>query len=70
MLDQLKVGDPVVRTLAGIPMHLKVTAITGDRIICGAWEFDRATGVEIDDDLGWGPAHGFSGSYIQPMVAA
>ena len=37
-------------------MRLKVTQLTADRIICGAWEFDRQTGAEIDEDLGSGPS--------------
>jgi len=46
----LKIGDKVTRMLCGtIPMDLKVTDITEDKIICGAWEFDKTTGVEIDD---------------------
>lgn len=46
----LKVGDKVTRMLCGsIPMVLRVTDITEDRIICGAWEFDKITGFEIDD---------------------
>ena len=35
-------------------MRLKVTQLTAYRIICGGWEFDRQTGAEIDEDLGWG----------------
>ena len=31
-----------------------MTQLTADRIICGGWEFDRQTGAEIDEDLGWG----------------
>jgi hypothetical protein len=60
------VGDVVTRMLAGVvPMRLTVTEVTEDRIICGGgWEFDRATGAEIDDDLGWGPAYGATGSYL------
>lgn len=63
-LAQLQVGDPVCRLLAGVsPMHLKVSAITGDRIVCGLWEFSRLTGGEIDEDLGW-DAH-TTGSFIR-----
>lgn len=48
--EYIKAGDTVTRMLAGtIPMELKVTAITEDRIVCGDWEFDRVTGHEIDD---------------------
>lgn len=62
----VRVGDHVMRMLAGrIPMPLKVTAMTADRIICGEWQFDRETGAEIDDDLGWGPPPRVTGSYIE-----
>lgn len=48
--EHVKVGDIVTRMLAGVvPMELKVSDITEERIICGAWEFDRITGHEIDD---------------------
>lgn len=49
----VKKDDTVLRMLAGtIPMKLTVVEITEDRIICGGgWEFDRQTGVEIDDDI-------------------
>ena len=55
-LAEIAVGDFVLRWFGGIPkpMRLKVTQLTADRIICGAWEFDRQTGAEIDEDLGWG----------------
>jgi len=53
-LAEIAVGDFVLRWFGGIPkpMRLKVTQLTADRIICGAWEFDRQTGAEIDEDLG------------------
>jgi len=64
-LFQLKVGDDVVRYLAGeLRMSLTVTEVTHDRIICGDWEFDRMTGAEIDEVLGWGPPPKSTGSYI------
>ena len=50
-----------------VPMLLKVSKATRDRIVCGAWEFDRATGAEIDEDLGWGP--GGTGSWNPPRIA-
>jgi hypothetical protein len=70
-LADLKVGDTVTRLLCGkIPMTLKVTAITEDKIICGPWEFSRDLGVEIDEDLGWtgkpdAEGNVNSGSYLQ-----
>ena len=65
-LEGLRVGDPVTRWLAGtFPMELAVTAITPDLIRCGAWEFDRVTGAEVDLELGWGGKSGVTGSYIR-----
>lgn len=66
MGEPMQVGDVVTRYLAGtIPMDLRISAITEDRIVCGAWQFDRKTGAEIDDDLGWGPPPKMTGSYIR-----
>lgn len=62
----MKVGDVITRMLAGtIPMKLKITEITDDQIICGAWQFDKATGAEIDDHLNWGPPPKMTGSFIK-----
>jgi hypothetical protein len=63
-LSDVMVGDKVLRWLAGIevPMPLIVTELTDERIICGPWEFDRITGAEIDELLGWGPKS--TGSWI------
>jgi len=45
---------------------LKVTLVAADRIICaGGWEFDRQSGAEVDEDLGWGPGT-VTGSLIEP----
>lgn len=61
--DTLKVGDVIIRSLGGlIPMELKVTEITEDLIICGAWKFSKNNGAEIDEDLGWDEKN--TGSYI------
>lgn len=49
---KIKTGDVVTRMLAGvIPMKLKVTEVTDDKIICSLWEFDRKTGIEIDLEI-------------------
>lgn len=55
----IKTGDTVTRLLAGvIPMELRVTAVTEDRIICGGgWEFSRDTGVEIDKEISCPVSH-------------
>lgn len=60
----MKIGDYVTRMLAGsIPMQLKVTAIDNKFIHCGDWKFDKTTGAEVDEDLGWGTE--VTGSYLQ-----
>jgi hypothetical protein len=65
-MDEIKVGDTITRWLGGtIEMQLRVSAITEDRIVCGGWEFDKATGAEIDEDLGWGPPPKMTGSFIK-----
>jgi hypothetical protein len=65
--ENLRVGDVVVRMLAGtIPMKLQVSDITDQLIICGDWQFDKATGAEIDEELGWGPPPLMTGSYLDP----
>lgn len=62
----VKLGDTVVRMLAGaIPMKLVVSEVTEDIITCGDYTFDRKTGAEIDDELGWGPKYGYTGSYVK-----
>lgn len=46
----VEVGDTVARYLCGtVPMKLKVTEVTEERITCGAWDFDPKTGCELDD---------------------
>lgn len=51
----VKKGDIVLRMLAGtIPMKLEVFEITDKLIKAGhggalMWDFDRVTGVEVDD---------------------
>ena len=65
-LTGVRVGDQVIRWLGGeVPMKLVVTEVTSERIKCGPWEFDRRTGAEIDEDLGWGVKG--TGSFIQPV---
>ena len=62
-LKDVTVGSFVRRNIAGMIMELKVTQITKDRIICGPWEFDRETGCEIDEYLGWN--NEITGSYLE-----
>lgn len=55
-LASVKEGDTVIRFVAGtMPTELEVTHVTNDRIVCADWEFDRISGAEIDELLGWGP---------------
>ena len=54
-LEGIAVGDEVIRLLGGeIPMPLKVDKVTDALVVCGPWEFDKITGAEIDEELGWG----------------
>ncbi len=47
----IKKGDVVERMLGfAIPCYLIVQEVTEDRIDCG-WEFDRNTGLEVDEDI-------------------
>lgn len=62
----VKIGDIVTRNVCGMKMPLRVTDITDTKIVCGPWEFCRATGAEIDEDLNWGPLG--SGSYIEEIA--
>lgn len=56
-LENLRVGGVVVRMLAGtLLMKLQVSGITDELIICSAWQFDKATGAKINEELGWGPS--------------
>jgi hypothetical protein len=68
IFNDIKVGDVVTRMLAGtIPLELLVTEVTDTKIICGGgWEFDKATGAEIDDLLNWGPPPHMTGSFLKP----
>ena len=52
----MKVGDIVTRDMCGFIQELVITGVTDDRIICGDWEFDKETGVEIDDMLSCSPS--------------
>lgn len=65
-LNDVQVGDSVIRDLGGVAMPLQVTTITPTEIHCGHWIFSRRTGGEIDPDLGWNEAQ--TGSYIRPAL--
>lgn len=82
-ITQLKPGDFVTRLLANtIPVPMRVVRVD-DIVVCCTqrdipsevalrrgliWTFDKETGAEIDDDLGWGPAHGVTGSQLLPTA--
>lgn len=76
----LKYGDKILRLLGGsLPMEMYVISNEEDVITCTVseglddpntqlkWTFDAASGAEIDDDLGWGPAYGVTGSVLKRM---
>ena len=72
-ISSVKKGDTVRRMLAGtIPMDVKVTDLTEEKILCGkegdGWEFDRRTGAEIDDFLGWGAPPKMTGSFLAGVL--
>lgn len=62
--EHVRAGDVVARVLGqgGPEMELRVTAVDARLVHCGAWTFDRATGAEVDEELGWGPEG--TGSYL------
>lgn len=65
-ITDIKVGDKIGRQMGsdGPIMWLTVTEVDETTIHCNLWQFDRATGAEIDHDLQWGPQYGRTGSYI------
>ena len=68
-LEELQIGDKVRRMLAShLYFDLKVSNITEDYIICGSkytWKFCKKTGMEINEELQWGPQYNYSGSFIR-----
>ncbi|HYK95253.1 MAG TPA: hypothetical protein VE011_05205 [Candidatus Dormibacteraeota bacterium] len=63
----VSVGDSVTRLLGGsIAMALVVTSVDDSFIYCGedGWKFDRDSGVEVDEEIGWGPQFGITGSFL------
>jgi phage-related minor tail protein len=64
--ENIKIGDTVTRLLGGkVPMQLRVSKVTEDLIECGPWKFLKATGGEVDEDLGWDGYN--TGSILQEM---
>jgi hypothetical protein len=61
-----RTGDVVFRMIAGeIELPLVVHVVRDGKVICGYWEFDLATGAEIDDMLDWGPPPMQTGSFLR-----
>jgi hypothetical protein len=51
-LREIKVGDIIERMLDFcISCKFIVSKVTEDRIYAALWEFDRNTGLEIDEDI-------------------
>lgn len=60
---EIKEGDTVIRVMGGVVrMPLTVQKVDESKIYCGAWTFDKSTGDELDEEIGWYAGH--SGSYI------
>lgn len=80
MFCELKVGDEVPRQMGsdGPTMRMIVVAIDEEHIYCDAvterpmeglpldehWKFDRVTGIEEDEELGWGKKFGVTGTRL------
>lgn len=70
-MRDVKVGERVPRQFpgehdfeSGATMTLTVTKVDDELIHCGLWTFDRATGMEVDHDLRWGPMYGVTGTFL------
>lgn len=69
-LRELRPGDRVevcVSPEGRAVMTLAVTDVTADSVVCGPWTYDLDTSMEVDEELGWGPAHGITGSWIRAL---
>lgn len=65
----IKPGEEVVRMLGGmVKMTLLVDHVDDNFIYVGfekgGWKFCRDTGAEVDEELGWGPQFGVTGSFL------
>jgi hypothetical protein len=75
-IRDIQPGDVVLRSFGrGPEMPLRVAKVDEHLIYCatpdggvGGWTFCRASGWEIDEDLGWGPRHGVSGSRLVKVI--
>lgn len=73
-LRDLTVGDAVDRFVVDAFGHthwlmtLTITACSPTGLASGEWLFDRATGMEVDPVLEWGPEFGRTGTFIRPAT--
>jgi|GEM_PF-3544775 hypothetical protein len=69
---EVRPGDRVTRMMAGLAMPLRATSVDDGFIYCGppgvGWKFDRDTGIEVDEELGWGPPPARIGTYLVPAL--
>lgn len=49
-----------------VEIQLIEASLDSKSLSCSAWQFDKATEAEIDEELGWGPPPLMTGSYIDP----
>lgn len=65
---EVELGWIVSRNLGGASIELFVSAVDQRFIHCGpvgaGWKFDRLSGIEVDEEIGWGPQFGRVGSYL------
>lgn len=69
----MDIGDRVTRLIGGVmPEPMEVTNLDHQlgTVICGEYEFDMKTGMEIDDEKEWGPQYDKTGSYLKEILDA
>lgn len=64
--DKFSVGDTVTRVMTGTNRPLRVSLIDDEFYHCGPWKFDKQTGAEVDEALGW--TKHLTGSYLKELV--
>lgn len=68
---KIQVGDTVTRWITDGKgrwqplMDVVVDRVQDGVIYAGPWTFDATWGTEIDEDLGWGPGYGVTGTIIR-----
>lgn len=64
-LADIKIGDVVTRSFCDMQQQWHVSVVDDELITIGmGWHFCRKTGVEVDEDLQWGPKWGRTGSFL------